>query len=584
MLETTSFLGVAHSATGRRWVGPDAAQERLGLAVAQRADLPEVVGRILARRGVAPEEAAAFLAPSLKALMPDPSTLRDMDAAAAIVADAAQRGARVAIFGDYDVDGAASAAVMHAFFAHHGVAARVYIPDRIGEGYGPNVPAMQALAAAHDLIVCVDCGAASHDAIAAARAAGATVVVVDHHLCGETLPDAHALVNPNRPDDATDLGGLCAAGLAFLLVVAANRVLRARGVRPLDPLPLLDLVALATVADVAPLTGLNRAFVRQGLKVLAGRGRPGLRALADVARLDGPPSAFHLGFLLGPRINAGGRIGAADLGARLLTTTDEAEAARLAGLLDTLNAERRAIEAEVLAAAAAQAEARGVDGPLVWAAGEGWHPGVVGIVASRLKERYGRPAVVIGLADGEGKGSGRSVGGVDLGASVVRLAAEGLLVKGGGHPMAAGLTVAADGLAPAMARLGDLLARQGAGQGGPAALRLDGAVSPAGATVALIDALEAAGPWGAAAPAPRFACAAALLTEATVVGERHLRLRLRDEQGRLEAMAFNAVGEPLGRFLQARVGAAIHAAGRLSVNHWGGRRRPQLLLDDAAPA
>ncbi|MFN3613927.1 MAG: single-stranded-DNA-specific exonuclease RecJ, partial [Rubrimonas sp.] len=512
MLDAAAFLNVVRSATGRRWVGPSPDVERLGEAVAQQADLPPIVARVLAARGVAPEAAADYLAPSLRALMPDPSTLRDMDAAAERLAAAVQRRERVAIFGDYDVDGAASSALLARWLGQAGAEATIYIPDRIDEGYGPNVPAMRELAASHALIVCVDCGSLSHEPVAAARAAGADVVIADHHLCGETLPEAQAVVNPNRQDEAAGLGHLCAAGVVFMLVVAANRLLRARGALAPDPLQWLDMVALATVADVAPLVGLNRAFVRQGLKVLAGRRNPGLRALADAARLSGPPNSFHLGFLLGPRVNAGGRIGAADLGARLLTTDDPAEAEGIAAKLDALNGERRDIEAAVLAAAVEQAEARGADGPLVWAAGEGWHPGVVGIVASRLKERFNRPAVVIGLHDGVGKGSGRSVEGVDLGACVARLAREGLLTKGGGHRMAAGLTVDRTALPAAMARLGDLLARQGAGQGGPRDLRLDGLLAAGGATVELAEMLEAAGPWGSQAPAPAFALPAVRLT------------------------------------------------------------------------
>jgi len=584
VLDSTAYLGVAHSLTGRRWIGPPPAVERMGLAIAQRAGLPEIVARVLAGRGVAPEEAAAYLAPTLRDLMPDPSRLRAMDAAAARMARAVTQRQRVAVFGDYDVDGAASSAMLARWLRGFGLGATVYIPDRIDEGYGPNVPAMQALAAAHDLIVCVDCGSLSFEPVAAARAAGADVVILDHHQCAETLPDALAVVNPNRQDEDAGLGHLCAAGVVFLLIVAANRALRAQGAACADPSPLLDMVALATVADVAPLIGLNRAFVRQGLKVLAGRRSPGLRALADVARLSGQPNAFHLGFLLGPRVNAGGRIGAADLGARLLSTDDEAEARVLAERLDALNAERREIEAGVLASALAQAEARGACGPLVWAAGEGWHPGVVGIVASRLKERFDRPAVVIGLDGAEGKGSGRSVEGVDLGAAIATLTREGLLLKGGGHRMAAGLTVARDRLDAAMARLGALMARQGAGRGGPRDLRLDGALAPGGASVELVEMLEAAGPWGAAAPAPRFALPQVRLAFAKTAGERHVRLTLADGPARIDAIAFGAMDGPMGPFLLAHGGGMIHAAGRLVLDDWGGRRRVKLHLDDAASA
>ena len=580
-----AYLGVEHSLTGRHWIGPGAEIDRQAEAMVQATALPRPLCQTMARLGVARDAALAYLDPTLRDLLPDPRVLRDMETAAARVLRAVVQRERIAIFADYDVDGGCSAALLIDWLRQMDQPApTLYIPDRIDEGYGPNVPAMQALAAAHELIVCVDCGSLSFEPVAAARAAGADVVILDHHQCAETLPDALAVVNPNRQDEDAGLGHLCAAGVVFLLIVAANRALRAQGAACADPSPLLDMVALATVADVAPLIGLNRAFVRQGLKVLAGRRSPGLRALADVARLSGQPNAFHLGFLLGPRVNAGGRIGAADLGARLLSTDDEAEARVLAERLDALNAERREIEAGVLASALAQAEARGACGPLVWAAGEGWHPGVVGIVASRLKERFDRPAVVIGLDGAEGKGSGRSVEGVDLGAAIATLTREGLLLKGGGHRMAAGLTVARDRLDDAMARLSDLMARQGAGRAGPRDLRLDGALAPGGASVDLVEMLEAAGPWGAAAPAPRFALQRVRIAFAKTAGERHVRLTLADGPARIDAIAFGAMDGPMGPFLLAHGGGMIHAAGRLVLDDWGGRRRVKLHLDDAASA
>lgn len=580
---TPAFLGVETSVTGRRWTGPADEVERMGLAVAQRLDAPEIVGRVLAARGVGPDEAAAYLSPTLRDLTPDPSALKDMDRAAERLAAAAMAGERIAVFGDYDVDGGASSALLSDWLAGFGPRPTVYIPDRIDEGYGPNEAAMAALARDHDLIVCVDCGTLSHGPIAAA--AGADVMVVDHHLAGETLPDCLAVVNPNRHDDDSGMGHLCAAGVVFLLLVAANRLLRAQGRKAPDLMRSLDLVALATVADVAPLTGLNRAFVRQGLKVMAGRGRPGLRALADIGRVTSAPSAFHLGFVLGPRVNAGGRIGKADLGARLLSTTSEEEAEGLARELDRLNEERRRIEAEVLEVAAAQAEARGVDGPLVWAAADGWHPGVVGIVAARLKERFNRPAAVIGLDGAEGKGSARSVEGVDLGAAVAQCAREGVLLKGGGHRMAAGLTVAADGLEAAMDRLAAILSRDLAKMTAPRALRIDGALSPVASTPELVELLDQAGPFGAAAPAPRFAFPALKIGYAKPVGEDHLRLTLNAEGGgRLEAIAFRAFQGPLGPFLSGAQGRVAHLAGRLEIDDWGGRRKAKLRVEDAAEA
>ncbi|MGD9865797.1 MAG: DHH family phosphoesterase, partial [Pseudodonghicola sp.] len=409
-----AFLGVTQSLTGRRWVGPDVETDRAAEAMAQASGLPRPVCQVLARRGVPAEEAQAFLTPQLKELLPDPRGLRDMETAAARFVAAVRGRQRIAVFADYDVDGGSSAALLLVWLRQMGLRATLYIPDRIDEGYGPNEPAMRDLAARHDLIVCVDCGTLSHGPIAAAE--GADVIVLDHHLGGETLPPALAVVNPNRQDESGDLGYLCAAGVVFLMLVEARRQLREAGAATgPDLMAMLDLVALATVADVAPLIGANRALVRQGLRVMAQRRRPGLVALSDVSRMDAAPNTYHLGFLLGPRVNAGGRIGKADLGARLLATEDAAEAQALAERLDQLNTERREIEEAVRAAAMAQAEARGFDAPLVWAAGEGWHPGVVGIVASRLKEAANRPAVVIGLEGDEGKGSGRSVSGIDLG-------------------------------------------------------------------------------------------------------------------------------------------------------------------------
>ena len=577
-----AFLNVETSLTGRRWVGPEADLVRQAEAMAQNARLALPICQVLAARGVEAEAAIAYLAPALRDLMPDPMGLRDMGRAAERLLHALNRREKIAIFADYDVDGGASAALLLVWLRGMGHRATLYIPDRIDEGYGPNVHAMQALAADHDLIICVDCGTLSHEPIAAAK--GADVVVLDHHLGAETLPEAHAVVNPNRQDEDGALAHLCAAGVVFLLLVEVNRRLRAQGVTGPDLMAMLDLVALATVADVAPLIGLNRAFVRQGLKVMARRERVGLRALADIARMDQAPTPYALGFVLGPRVNAGGRIGQADLGARLLATDDPAEAAAIAERLDVLNSERREIEAAVRAAALAQAEARGLDGPLVWAAGEGWHPGVVGIVAARLKEATNRPAVVIGLEGGIGKGSARSVPGVDLGACVQRIAAEGLLLKGGGHKMAAGLTVAQDQLEAAMARLGDLLARQGAGAAGPGDLRLTGMLSPAAATVDLVESLEQAGPFGAASPAPRFAFADCAV-QSRRIGDTHLRLTFGDGMGaKLEAVAFGAFDGPLGPALDNPGHQRFHLAGKLELNQYGGRTKVQLRLDDAARA
>ncbi len=578
-----SFLGVDASLTGRRWVGPGVEVERATEVLVQQTSLPLALCQVLARRGVAAEEAEAFLAPSLRDLLPDPRSLRDMEKAATRFLAAVKARQRIAVFADYDVDGGSSAALLLVWLREMGCAATLYVPDRIDEGYGPNDAAMVELAAAHDLIVCVDCGTLSHGPVAAA--VGADVVILDHHLGGETLPDALAVVNPNRQDEDGALAHLCAAAVVFLMLVEAGRQLREAGARGPDLIALLDLVGLATVADVAPLIGVNRAFVRQGLRVMARRDRLGLAALADVARMDTAPAAYHLGFLLGPRINAGGRIGQADLGARLLACDDPHEAQSLAEKLDLLNTERRDVETAVRAAALDQAEARGFDAPLVWASGAGWHPGVVGIVASRLKEASNRPSIVIGFEDGIGKGSGRSVSGIDLGAPIQRLAAEGLLIKGGGHKMAAGLTVAEDKLDAAMARLSELLAKQGAHLAGAADLKLDGMLMPAAATVELAQQVEQAGPFGAGAPAPRYAFADMQIRFAKRVGESHLKISFGDGNNtKMDAIAFGAFDGPLGPALENHGGARFHLAGRLDINTWRGRQSVQLRLEDAAPA
>ncbi len=577
------MLGVDTSLTGRRWVGPDAGVTRAAEALTQATGLSHALCLILARRGVSTEDVDGFLTPALRDLLPDPLVMKDMGAAGERIVAAITARHTIAIFADYDVDGGSSAALLHGFFAHFGLPATIYVPDRIDEGYGPNAPAMAGLAQDHDLIICVDCGTLSHDALAAAK--GADVIVLDHHLGGETLPPALAVVNPNRQDETGDLAHLCAAAVVFLTLVEVRRQLRGQNIASPDLMAMVDLVGLATVADVAPLVGVNRAFVRQGLRVMAGRGRPGLAALSDTARLDRAPEAYHLGYVLGPRINAGGRIGAADLGARLLSTQDPYEAAALAERLEALNAERRAVESAVREAALAQADARGMAGPLVWAADDGWHPGVVGIVAARLKEAANRPSVVIGFDGDVGKGSARSVSGIDLGAAIQRLARDGMIEKGGGHKMAAGLTLTRAQLDPAMARLGELLAAQGADRLGAGEVRVDGVLMPGAATVDLIESLDAAGPYGAGAPAPRFALPDLGVAFAKPVGDGHLKLTLSDGMGHsLDTIAFNAFASPLGAELSDHKGRKFHVAGRLELNHWQGRTRPQLRLEDAAPA
>ncbi len=503
--ERRIFLGVERSLTGRHWSERlDAAGSNAALAIAQRHQINDIVARVLAGRGIGVDEAPGFLAPSLRALMPDPSVMTDMEAAATRIADAVMAGEQIAVFGDYDVDGASSAALLTRFLRHQGRDPVVYIPDRLFEGYGPNVEALRKLAGeGARLIVTVDCGSTSFDALAEAETLGVDVVVIDHHELGAERPRAVALVNPNRQDDLSGLGHLAAVGVTYMAVVAVNRLLRTRGWygadRPQpDLLQWLDLVALGTVCDVVPLVGLNRAFVSKGLLTLARRGNRGIAALADVARLGGPATPYHLGFLLGPRINAGGRIGDAALGARLLASDDPAECARIAGELDRLNGERQAMETAMLEEAMAEADAEigGGEGPAVLVtANRGWHAGVVGLIASRLKDRYQRPAVAIALAaNGVGTGSGRSVAGVDLGLAVRNAVEQGILAKGGGHAMAAGLTVAEARLGDLRAFLEQTLAEKVRAATGSHALAIDAALTARGANLSLIEAVDKSRP------------------------------------------------------------------------------------------
>ncbi len=587
------FLGVRRSLNGRRWAARlDAAGEGRATAIGQRLGVPELLARVAAGRGQTAETCDAFLAPSLRDSLPDPDVLRDVGPAVDRLARAVEGRERVAIFGDYDVDGACSAALLGDFLRAAGLDPVVHIPDRVTEGYGPNVPAVTALArAGATLLVTVDCGTAGAEPLAHARALGLDCVVVDHHGAPAELPEAVAIVNPNRQDDLSGLGHLCAAGVTFLVLVALNRALRARGFwadRPApDLLEGLDLVALATVADVVPLTGLNRAFLAKGLAVTRLRRRPGLAALFDVAGAGGPPTAFHLGFLVGPRINAGGRIGDAALGARLLVTRDAGEARAIAERLDGLNRERRAIEGEALAEAEAALLSRpdaAADRAVLVLSGAGWHPGVVGLVAARLRERHERPAFAIAQAEGGiGTGSGRSVPGVDLGRAVRVAVERGLLLKGGGHAMAAGITVEVARIEAFRDFLHDHASEAVARHRRGATLALDGTLSAAGATQAALDAVERAGPFGSGNPEPVFAFPRHRLLSVRAVGADHLRLALAGPDGtRLGAVAFRAASGPLGAALRGAEGRLLHVAGHLSANHWGSRVSVDLRVVDAA--
>ncbi|QJE72700.1 single-stranded-DNA-specific exonuclease RecJ [Aerophototrophica crusticola] len=594
-MSDTAFLGIERSLAGKRWRAR-AVDERLALALSQGHGLPELVGRLLAGRGVGVEEADRFLQPTLRALLPDPNGLKDMDKAAARVAAAIRDGEAVAVFGDYDVDGATSSALMTRFFRAVGRRLRVYIPDRIQEGYGPNLPALQKLAAEGiRLVVTVDCGVTSFDPLAGAADAGLEVVVVDHHKAEPRLPKAVAVVNPNRLDEPAGgpLSTLAAVGVTFLLIVAVNRELRrsgwyqAQGIAEPDLMSWLDIVALGTVCDVVPLVGLNRAYVSQGLRVMAKRGNPGIAALADVAGVNDRMDAYHAGFIVGPRVNAGGRVGSSELGARILATDDPVEAADLARQLHAYNAERRTIEAEVLEQALEQVGTSvDVSPELVLAAGEGWHPGVIGIVAARLKERYARPACVVALDGLLGKASGRSVRGVDLGSAVIAARQAGLLVAGGGHAMAAGFTVERERLEDLRGFLRDRIAAQLAGAGPLVpTLTLDSALTVRGANPGLMEHLERLAPYGTGNSEPRFAVTDARIVRADVVGGAHVRCVLTGPDGsKLKAIAFRSLDTDLGRGLLQSGGVPMHLAGTLRPDRWNGNDGVQLLIDDAAPA
>jgi single-stranded-DNA-specific exonuclease len=592
--EKRFFLDVRRSATGVSWQHRlSERQDMAALAIAQGQGVPDIVARVLAGRGVDATEAARFLDPTIRDLLPDPARLTDMEKAASRIAEAVATKEKVAIFGDYDVDGAASSALLARFFSHFGVSSEIYIPDRIFEGYGPNPEAMRDLVSrGASLIVTVDCGTNSALSIDAAKVAGADVVVLDHHQVGGPLPvSATAIVNPNREDDLSGQGHLCAAGVVFLTLVQTAKILREKlpGAERPDLLNLLDLVALGTVCDVVPLTGVNRAFVVKGLQVVRRQKNAGLVALAQVARIGEPVSPFHLAFLIGPRINAGGRIGDAALGSRLLATDDPVEARTIAETLDRLNQERQAMEQEMLAQARAEADAElaGGNGPaVIVTASDKWHPGIVGLIASRLKEHARRPAFAISFnVNGTGSGSGRSVAGFDLGRLVRAAADAGLIVKGGGHAMAAGITVEREKLGALRAFFEEQAAADVFRLQDEEALHIDAALAAEGATLDLLDALEKAGPFGAGHVAPVFVLPRHRLIDARLVGASHIRVDLQSESGgRVQAIAFRAVDTALGDFLFRNRGETVHVAGSLSGNYWNGNKTVQFRIIDAALA
>ncbi len=590
MTTRSAVLGVERSLTGKawRWRGGnmDLVSEAGGIT-------DDIVTQLLLARGVDREDLARHRSPSLRAFLPDPSEFNDMDLAAERISEAVLAGETVTVFGDYDVDGATSAALLIRLFRMLGHQARHYIPDRLLEGYGPSGEALVRLGSeGSSLVVTVDCGAMAHDALAAAHDAGIDVIVVDHHKCSSDLPRAFALVNPNRLDEnetAAAHGHLAAVGVAFVLAVAVVRTLRRRGFfearsEP-DLMSLLDLVALGTVADVAAIRGLNRAFVSQGLKVMARRGNVGLAALIDASRLNRAPSCSDCGFALGPRINAGGRVGEATLGVRLLTTEDPDEARAIAAQLSQLNEERRAIEFAVQEAAEALLDAQH-NRAVITLAGRGWHPGVIGIVAGRIKEKAGKPAIVIALDDetGQGKGSGRSIAGVDLGAAIIGARDSGFLVAGGGHAMAAGLTVAADKVEALGEWLDERLAGAVARASAEQTTLLDVSLAPGGLTPELVATLDSAGPFGVGWPGPRIAVGPVHLIKADIVGNDHLRLIAGGQDGAsFKAIAFRMASSELGQaLLHGAKGRRLWLAGRAKLDDWGSRPQAELHLEDAA--
>ncbi len=587
----TAVLSVEKSVIGKRWVFAQT-DERLAAGVAQAHDLPEMVSRILVSRGVGFDDVAEFLTPTLKAQLPDPSTLQDMDKAAERIASAIMTGEKVAVFGDYDVDGATSSALLKRFFKSQGRDLRVYIPDRINEGYGPNANAMlQLQGEGMRLVITVDCGITAFEPLAIGAAAGLDIIVLDHHRAESKLPPVHSVVNPNRLDDTSGQGHMAAVGVTFLTIVAVNRLLRAQGwyneQRP-EPriLQWLDIVALGTVCDIVPLTGVNRAFVAQGLRIMAMRMNPGITALADLAAVSEAPTAFHAGFVFGPRVNAGGRVGEANLGWRLLATDDTLEARVLAKKLHEYNAERKHIEEDVIENAVAYVEEKITDDLVIVAGGEGWHPGVIGIVAARIKEKYNRPTCVVSFDDRDiGKASARSVAGIDLGAAIIAAKDAGLLIAGGGHKMAAGFTVVRAKFAALCEFLNAHAKEQLKGASFAPELRLDSVLSTPALTIELVEKLGMLAPYGAGNSEPRFALTGVKVVRATVVGERHVSCYIQDTAGgaSIKGIAFRAMDTELGPLLLKGGNAPMHLAGHATINTWQGKRSVNFQIVDACP-
>ncbi len=591
--ENEFFLGVAKSIRNQSWLDR-LSNSRNALTISQRYGLSEIIGRILAARDVGIDEVDVWLNPTLRELMPSPDTVVDLIKGAGRVVEALANDEQIAIIGDYDVDGISSTTILTQFLLAAGAHPLKHIPDRAKEGYGPSIPAVERLVSeGAKVLITLDCGTASHDPLARAKELGLDAIVVDHHQVPEELPQTFALINPNRNDDLSGLGNLCAAGVTFMLIATINKLLREadwwNDERPApDLLQSLDLVALATVCDVVPLKGLNRAFVRNGLKVMASRNRTGLTALADIARLVRAPDVYALGFVVGPRLNAAGRIGSAMVGVDLMMETDKGKANQIAAKLESWNKERQAIELGVVDRADYQAQAEmGQTGnlPAIVVSGESWHPGVLGLAAARLKERYGRPSFVLGHPKGsdEASGSGRSIKGVDLGSAVQAAVKAGIVEKGGGHAMAAGLTIKIDRIGDLRAFMEDHLRQETELARQNQSLKIDAALTASGATLDLIATIEKAGPFGAGNPAPMFAFPAHRVVYADIAGADHVRCTIQAADGtRLKAIAFRVADTDLGELLLTERSMPLHFAGRLAINDWGGKREPQLFIEDVA--
>ena len=590
-----NFLNIERSFSGKRWLERPV-NDRQALALSQQFQLPDIIGRFLSARGIAAEFVDDFLDPKLSSLLPEPAHLLDMGPGVDRIINAISESEKIAIFGDYDVDGATSSALLARFFVSIGVNHLVYIPDRIKEGYGPNKKAFEKLKNdGVSVIITVDCGTTAFEPLSFGKSIGLDVIIVDHHIAEVGLPNAVAVINPNRLDEESRHTQLAAVGVSFLLIVALNRALRENGffktnsmIREPNLMNLLDIVALGTVADMVPLTGVNRALVVQGLKIMAKRRNKGLSALADIAGMDEAPTTYHLGFLMGPRVNAGGRVGEANLGAKLLSTENSQEALDIAKKLDSYNAERREIEATVLEEALALAEIKAKEKTsqsLVFIAGKNWHPGVIGIVASRLKERYGLPACILTVQDGVATGSGRSITGVDLGACVISARQAGVLTNGGGHAMAAGFSLDADKLDVFETFLSERISKQIVEGGILPTLNVDGLITIEGASMDLVEILNKMAPFGTGNAEPRLVFSGVRIAKVDIVGVDHIRCFITgiDSKKQLSAIAFRCVDTELGQALLKHNGLPLHLVGRLRENNWQGRSSVQLLIDDAAP-